>query len=31
VRIPEDIEIVGIQTRDTVGGWYPDITRVRIR
>ncbi|NNE53848.1 MAG: hypothetical protein HKN30_15780 [Sulfitobacter sp.] len=31
VSIPDDVEIIGIQTRDTVGGWYPDITKVRIR
>lgn len=31
VAIPEDIDVIGIQTRDTIGGWYPDITLVKIR
>ncbi|NNK17459.1 MAG: hypothetical protein HKP51_11210 [Sulfitobacter sp.] len=31
VSIPADIDIIGVQTRDTIGGWYPEITRVKIR
>jgi hypothetical protein len=31
VQIPEDLEFVGIQTRDTLGGWYPDLFRVKVR
>ena len=31
VKIPEGLTEVGVQTRDTVGGWYPNITRVKIR
>ncbi len=31
VKIPDDLTEEGVQTRDTVGGWYPNITRVKIR
>lgn len=31
VRIPEGVEEVGIQARDTIGGWSPNIKRVSLR
>ena len=31
VRIPESVSTIGVQTRDTVGGWYPDLYEVKIR
>ncbi|MDF1726127.1 MAG: hypothetical protein P1U53_00120 [Sulfitobacter sp.] len=31
VRIPDDVSVVGVQTRDTVGGWYPGLYQVKIR
>lgn len=31
VMIPDGIDVIGIQTRDTIGGWYPEITQVKIR
>ncbi len=31
VRIPEDVTEVGIQVRDTVNGWSPNIKMVKLR
>lgn len=31
VQIPEGLNEVGIQVRDSVGGWSPDIKRVPLR
>jgi hypothetical protein len=31
VRIPDDVTDVGVQVRDTVNGWYPDIKKVKLR